>query len=232
MASNTLNERHFFAKLKQFHGDVKNSDLTVYGYIRNVQETLFADEHIPDVIFTICLIYYHASDQWDPEYISPQHTLIENTVKHSHTNIGGSCLFSCFGNSIVSKGQYHWKFIYKRKPSSTAWCINIGIWKVKTRKKPPTETYFTENGRDSYATGYAYLLNCGHMVSASGGATGQKYGVTCNEGDTIDMFVDFDTLTLKYNVNDKDMGIAHLIENTPYRVALMTCVSNFEIEML
>eukprot|EP01084_Bolivina_argentea_P209043 356177_1 len=206
----------------QKRNNVNNkSKLIVYGYLREFQNNTFGEiskinpyYNMPQIVENICLIYYYLYDKWDSQYIAKVHTLNEKNQCIEHT--GEPFYQSSFCSTIADCGKYHWKFKIKHVPKQHGWIV-IGIWKTMSKRKPPIHTYFTEG--DSYDSGYGYVVTEANITNASGGGRGGSYGVTCKSGDIVDMLLNFDNLTLKYSVNDKDMGIAFLITNTPYKAA-------------
>eukprot|EP01084_Bolivina_argentea_P209045 356180_1 len=221
----------FFQNLNNVNDQSK---LIVYGYLREFQNDTFYEisklnpyYNVPEIVQNICLIYYHAYDKWDSQYIAKVHTLNEENQCIEHT--GETSYRSSFCSTIVDYGKYHWKFKIKHIPESGGWMV-IGIWKTISMSKPPTNTYFTEG--DSYKSGYGYVIPYAWITNATGGGKGGAYGVECKSGDIVDMFLNFDDLTLKYSVNDKDMGVAFNITNTPYRAAIFTCDKGSAVELL
>ena len=135
---------------------------------------------------------------------------------------------SAFCKNIVNEGLCHWKFrIKKRSENSRNWAFVIGIWSTKTTKEPPRNTYFTKD-----RSSYAFVADSAKMVNESGGGFGNDYGVKCKEGDIIDMYLDFNNLTLRYCINDKDYGVACNVDNASYRAAVNTQYEGDCIELL
>merc|ERR1712176_386990 len=97
-----------------------------------------------------------------------------------------------------------------------------GIWKTMyngSKQIPQIDSYFTSHGTGDNGGAYAYVTDNACIVNKTGGGYGDKYGVKCNTGDIVEMFVDFDELTLKYSVNGIDQGVAYKIQPGSYRAA-------------
>eukprot|EP01084_Bolivina_argentea_P209042 356176_1 len=223
----------FFHKLNNVND---KSKLIVYGYLREFQNDTFHEickvnpyYNIPEIIQNICVIYYHLYDEWDSQYIANVHTLNEENQCIEHT--GRLKYESSFCSTIAHSdyGEYHWKFKIKHDIKQVYWIV-IGIWKTMSKPKPPTHTHFTEGS--SYKSGYGYVVTEAQTTGPTGGVSGGSYGVKCKSGDIVDMFLNFDDLTLKYSVNDKDMGVAYQITNTPYRAAIFTHDKGAAVQLL
>ena len=177
---------------------------------------------------------YHATDRWDKKYIGTFHKLINNESCIEHIDRGFS---SSFGEQIASSpGQYHWRFKLHKQGYSNCRCSTVlGIWKIKSCDLPPVNTWWTCTGKGGkWKYGYAYDLLTGYLINETGdNANGPQYGKKCEEGDIIEICLDFDALTLKLIINGEDMGISHNdIEDTEYRVALCTFYGKTMMEML
>ena len=64
--------------------------------------------------------------------------------------------------------------------------VIIGIWKIKSYNKPPTNTYFIKG--HTQKSGYGYLLNMRYMVSKCRGNYDYLLsGTKCKNGDIFDI---------------------------------------------
>ena len=57
------------------------------------------------------------------------------------------------------------------------------------------------------------------------------YGKECNDGDVLEMTLDFNDLSLAFKMNDEDCGKAFNIENGEYHVAI-TAFQKLKIELI
>ena len=231
----------FFSKLKSIN---KKSHLIVYGYLREYEMDTFGDlcksnpyYNFPEIMLKICLIYYHTMDKWDKRYIGPHHELtkdglcIENTKEKTGTS---------YGEIIASSpGVYKWRFKLNHVPklSYSYWGIILGVWKITAAQEPKTKKSFPSitNYQGSHKWGYAFDAMNGTLVNARGdnAKTGGEYGRRCVTGDVVEVVLDLDVFTIKFNINDKDYGFAHKdIEDTEYRIALTTVYKGPIVEML
>ena len=235
---------NIFERVKKVN---KRDSLIVYGYLRECEKDLFSElresnpyYNLPEIMQNVCLIYYHIADEWDPKYVGVHHKLtkdrlcIENISKDDDES-------SSYGTLIASSpGIYKWKLRLNHVPNLnySYWAVIIGIWKTKSSKEPVLDTSFasiTTKKTYPWSWGYAFDAMNGTLVNSSGtnAKTGGEYGKKCKTGDIIEIILDFDKLTLKFNINDQDMGIAHSdIEDTEYRVALSTGFDAPIIEMI
>ena len=235
---------NFFEKLKRVN---KRSNLIIYGYLRECESKIFGGKqdknpfyNFPEIMKTICLIYYHITDQWDPQYIAPNHKLSHDGLRISNDTVT-SRFESSFGQQIAhSPGKYIWKFKLLQVPKldyNAYWTVILGIWKINSCESPVTDDYWTGCAKDkgNWAYGYAYDVTAGTLVNDNGqnACTGGEYGTNCKGGDIIEMCLDFDTSTLRFIINGEDMGpTPHQIQDTEYRLALCTFHKGSIIEML
>ena len=56
------------------------------------------------------------------------------------------------------------------------------------------------------------------------GGNEEKYGIVCKNGDTVEMILDLNELTLSFKVNDTDYSTAYEVEKTSY-IAVATLVN-------
>ena len=222
----------------------KEKDL-INGFIRRIQ-AIFPKHttyfNIPTSINLICALFYnlYVNDRWDPKHIGVYHKLTNNSYSIDHYKDGWQS--SSFGSVIVkSPGIYRWRFKISQLAHTSVqydmyWSVVLGVWKIKSARKPPSNTYFANTGKKvGYNLwGYAYDTTTGVLIGSKGtNADGPKYGQKCRKGDIIEIELDLNEFTLRYIINDKDMGISHKdIEDTEYRVALSTCEKGAIVKML
>ena len=196
------------------HISIRNK-LSVAGYIR---EEVFANCKlyiVPSIIDFIVLYLFTVVERFDPQNIGRHHTLNGNTITHTGHNWDNS---SSFCEKIVDKGKHHWQFKIIKNGS-----IVIGMWKCKDGNPPKSDYFWYNNKGYGYCTGNGYT---GH------GSSLREYGIKCKADDIVDMFVNFDDLTLRYSVNNKDYGVAWEIENTQYKCAVYTYSKNDSIKLI
>ena len=210
----------------------------IYGYIREMQARFPKDNtfyNIPESINYICALFYFLKDKWDPKYIGQDHTLSDDG--YSITTKGGQGS-SSYGTDIAkSPGIYRWKFKIQELPKYMfSWSLVIGVWKVKSANKQVTDTYFTNctQNQGEYEWGYAYDISYTQLVEKTGHYSNQrKYGLKIKIGDIVEMILDLNLFTLRYKINDEDMGIAfENIEDTEYKAAFSSGNSDVRIEIL
>ena len=197
--------------LKRFGQKQKD---TVFGYIRRIEKELFSSDFgaIPNGIVLICILFYgHIPDEFDPKHIGPGLILHEQTI--SSRGYGGG---SAFLKRTLESGHHEWRFrIDKRKIDIQS--IVFGIWRIQKDEDPPIHTWFTNGGNKGYCFNAVYS-QIGDIKS--GFTIGTKYGVRCNEGDVIEMILDFDDLSLSFRINGTDYGKAFDIKQNKYRAAV------------
>ena len=112
----------------------------------------------------------------------------------------------------------------------------MGVWKIKSSTKPLINTHFTDStgNEGKYLWGYAFDFSNGVLIHETGRySNGPQYGSICKEGDVIEMILDLYSFTLRYKINDKDLGIAFEdIEDTQYRGACSSEKHGVKLEML
>merc|ERR1712228_106897 len=106
--------------------------------------------------------------------------------------------------------------------SNSKW-IMIGIRKVEKDKSPPIEASFVGDGY-GYCTSNGTKSGLGFLV--------EMYGIRCVAGDIVKMILDFDNLSLSFNVNGIDYGKSHIITQGKYRAAVYMYCSGDEIQLL
>merc|ERR1712048_731827 len=116
----------------------------------------------------------------------------------------------------VSTGVHYWKFkIVKLLLAYNNYTHYFGIWGTKSTGDPMKRFMSCKP---------AYSFCAGNNWTYGPGASQTKYYVTgrkCKSGDIIEMICDFNKLTLRYKINDKDCGIAfNNIQKCAYRAAV------------
>eukprot|EP01084_Bolivina_argentea_P015851 29700_1 len=186
---------------------VKNKTI-VYGF-----RIKYFDGKVWSIYSDVKSIVYKKMDmeKWDPNAVGPNITININTV--THTGSGGHQ--SAFLSTVISEGIHVWKI----RANTVSSCWNLfGIWKTNSGQ-PVLHNWFTTVTNN----GYAYIMGNARLTKPSSpGGFGPKYGVKCKAENVITMRVNFNTLSLSYQVNQKDYGKAFDIDRTTYRAAVST----------
>merc|ERR1712228_551094 len=182
---------------------------TVYGYIRQM-----TNDDIPNDIIHLCILFYAALDRFDRQHISSKLTLNEYDQSVKRNQAGGSA--NIYFENIVESGRHEWKFKIVRCQNHSGGYM-IGLWKVQPNVAPPLDNFFAM-GKEK---GYGYSISDGKKSRLFDGCSAEQYGKRCNDGDIVEMIVDFDSLSLSFKVNGKDQGKSHdLYKDDKYRAAV------------
>eukprot|EP01083_Nonionella_stella_P139142 423837_1 len=224
-----LNTAAQFKSLKAVHPAIRN---TVFGYIRQSIADLLPDNAQVSAFLSIqyiCLWFYGAPDVWDQTAMGEGLTNIDNVI--TKTNEGGWSYRSAFLINICEVGHHCWRS--KVHKLEKMWNL-IGIWRVISDKKPPTNTYFTEG----YVQGYALCLLSGRLVSLDSGGgyvdhSKKQYCDGIQTDDIIDMHLDLNKLELSFSVNGTNYGSAFEgVRKAKYRAAICLEGKESAIELL
>ena len=181
--------------IQQIHKNV------VYGYIRNVQNTVFSENNdpfyiIPKLIIRLCLLFwYEAMDEFDPKLCS-KNMKISNDKKTVSMKTNGSS--SCYGSIIIDSTIKNVEYIWKIKNIGDNAAVYIGIDNSNAKW---TEDYFdNQHEKASYAYGLYLGKICQWNATKKSGAPRAK------KGDIVTMILKFGTkkATLDIKVNDGD----------------------------
>ena len=155
-------------------------------------------------------------DEWDPNC----------TASLYHINAKDNIL-SCVDDTqdglafmrkiIDNQGKHHWKFQIIDGDS-----LMIGIFKQSVIEKEGIDSIL-----GSFLTKIPYST---YVIDVLGSCImehdrvlwfGGHYGSDCRKNDILEMYLDFDKLSLSYSVNGKDIGPAfENIDNCKYRVVV------------
>eukprot|EP01084_Bolivina_argentea_P022832 42465_1 len=195
----------------------------VYGYIHKMQSVLFASNKgiIPKGIICICILFYGDLDKYDP-------LMKAAGIKLSNDNMRATSqrgkAESCMLTRNVETGYYSWKFKIKK----VSGFMIIGIWMVGKETERAINTYFTIDG-----SGYGYCCHFARITDPDSGFTNYAdYAIKCKSGMIVEMFVDFDKLSLSYKVNGKQYGKSHDIVQHKYRAAVYMLCKGDCVEIL
>ena len=190
----------------------KTKDI-VFGYIHSI------NNEIPKEILNICLLFYsNGCDEWDKDYISQDFKRCGDNIliktKRSTAN--------AFLKRIMNDGYHEWKFkipIYNQGSDTL-----IGIWRIKDNEQssPPLDLFWFSNG-------HAFGLH-GRLF---GDGNTRNHGLSaCGHNTIIHMILDFNNLSLSYNVNGITYGKAFDIKPGKYRAAVYLCQKGDSIELI
>ena len=186
----------------------RNRDLA-FGYVKECERR--NKSTVPSMIKYLCLIYLNQNkDSFDPN----------NTHKDIKINADGDELQTKGGND-------HFTICLRNIT-----CSGINIWKFKCKKRSCDDSIGITKAEAS-ADDLSYLdyegeTQIGYAFAAEGRITnpkdcyswGDEYGNGWEEGDIIEMRVDFNKLELTYKVNETPHGKAFDIDHGEYKAAL------------
>eukprot|EP01084_Bolivina_argentea_P172997 299641_1 len=207
----------------------KDTEHLVFGYIRNIQNTLLSNNDTfctaPVVINKICALFYFIQpDNWDAKCKSDKISVYGNIMRHTGNGNGYSTVFL---SKIVNAYQHQWKFrIHKNKG-----CLLVGIWDNNYDANLNIDQLI---GADRN-TAYLFSASLARVNIHEGDykwTEDRTYGKKLLDNDEIDMYLDFDNHTLSFSVNGKDLGKSHDIKDSEYRAVWTSGVKGNEIELL
>ena len=216
------------ADVKEVDNQTKD---TVFGYIRQVIEPFLSSEDIhciiPTLVYHWCILYYRIVECFDPDALGQGCILNEDrtiVAKKCH----GFEYETSYLQKIVHVGIHTWKF---KLLMIQGYTVNIGLWKTK---------YLIETGEflDQPDKQYAYQVSHGCLTEMheDGFAIYTKensYRKPCVTGDVIEMTLDLDERTIRFNVNEVDLGIAYKdIEQVSYRAAVGLYMEDDSIQLI
>ena len=123
-------------------------------------------------------------------------------MKHSR---GGYRWQSAFGSTIINYGTFIWKLkMIEKSRNGNSMCLGV-IDVNKINKSSIHSTDFI-GGRVDLCDGYGYYSYHGHKYH---NRINKSYGEGFDVGDIISVILDMDNLTLRFEKNGKDQGIAY-----------------------
>ena len=208
----------------------KTSKYIVLGYIRKAQTLLPSNNdyyNIPDGIINICILFFGFIYQIDEKYTSDNVDIQDNELKINEksdpafNNIYFKDIMECGKHELIFKiksiktqlSKYHRDFFIG--------IINVQQQKTKIRSaqklEPDLPSYYLV-GIDNWAKS---LHNDKKAQIYEKSKYIKDYACWLQENDIIKMCVDFDSLELKFVINNVDYGVATKIEAGKYRVMIM-----------
>ena len=161
-------------------------------------------------------------DGWDPNFKGNDMAINGNIVELTKTP---HCQ-SAYLKQEVSNGVHHWIFKIVSLKHYDYYTHHIGI----------RGTNSTGNALQYFMRGnpaYSFCCSQGRLLGPKGQLTNANYGIKCKSGDIVEMFCDFNEMTLRYSVNGKDYGIAfENIQKCAYKAAINLRTPQEAVEFL
>ena len=225
-----------FEKLKRVEKEQKD---LVWGCIHCAYNFAFFAEDIPPLfqiipalIYHICLSYYCAGG-WDTNLKGDDIILTDDIITMNESTIGYG-YSSIFLNVILHQsGRHSFKF---KILTSMGWDkgIQIGVMERKINASDPSQSYlnsnFMANSKDDIFGKYHEYITFGWAATDAklvGTALIKEfpgdilyrewiYGSECDEGDVVEMIIDFGKMEISYKLNGIDFGIAFNMKRVKY----------------
>ena len=209
--------------LRDLHKIPQSRKDTVSGYIRRNKSS--THQQIPQGVVFICILFYGTDcDEFDPKWKGKTMILSKNNRCVDYQPTGPQ---NIYGKKIIDSGYHEWKFKIIKSGSEGPFFM-IGLWRCSTKKNPPTTGFFTR-GQDQ---GYGYSVGTAAKSRCSDGCTMDSFGVKVNDGDIVEMMVDFDQLSLCWKVNGESYGKSHDITKDKYRAAVFIGLERRIVEII
>eukprot|EP01084_Bolivina_argentea_P297602 512740_1 len=207
-----------FRKCKKIVVETKD---TVFGFVRE-SEHILQQQHVPDRIRHICLLYYFENDdEWDPHkigraYGDPHKTLTHGTDRSGH---------HAFLRNIVNHGKHRWKFRINQL-GLTGFNGIVGVFAVY-----PTEQQ-SSFGIIDHKASHAICAETGQYVTFFGNRP-IDYAVACKSDAILEMICDISECTLRYKINGTDYGTMCALDPTKeYKAGVYMYLPNDSITLL
>ena len=209
--------------LKLIHPKTK---ILVHGFIRTY------DNHykIPEVIMSICVLFYNIIKRWDSANIGKNMTIMEDkSIIKIHCDKSGSGVGqSAFLKSNITLGDaepkrnHQWKFTLLEFDNEYMYNLVIGLWDFKHEPNIQNAVNGAWNHGWMNEKRYAFIATTGDLIT--GGCYSSWYGKHLNEnydekyksGDVIEMYLNGNMLGFKKN--GTDLGINYTVTDSVYKV--------------
>ena len=191
------------------YSNYKLRELTVVGYVRAI------NLDIPTDIVGI-IINYYPTFKWSNKLSHKHQVIKDDIVENSNPKRAWICAYD---SEEYDKGIMKWtvKLLHQKSDDRyTHWTIGI-----VNSSKVKNDGFFPNFGG---TTGFGYVSN-GRLYYGRGYSYATEYGV----GDIITTIVNFDTLSISFALNGKDLGEfkEKLKKETKYRFAVSTyCIGD------
>ena len=175
----------------------KNTEYTVYGFIRQLQKSL--DSIIAELVYKICLAFYAEIDRWNGDTMderiefNPDTQTIKNISKVSHEWTAAFGELKCKTPNI-----YHWKLKMNAMRGNKE--IMIGV--INQRLVDLKTTHLLHSNTFAF---WSYKSGTSNCCSSSIERT--KCDQKLEDGDVVEMKLDLKEYTLSFVINDKDYGV-------------------------
>lgn len=168
----------------------RNIDAT-FGYVKEYENK--NNQIIPSIIKYLCLVYFNQTqDGFDDDNTNKNLKIDRNLMKLQMDDGSSYKNVNSYLQNIVFGGIHIWKFAHN--------CVSdadmIGIRNIDIGPLP-LDGKFDEVATNDSVSGYAFSL--GGICKGE-----EKYGSKCEDGDIIDMILNFENLSLRYKINDVD----------------------------
>ena len=204
------------------NGRTIQTDILVYGYIRNVME-----EHqleIPDEIIGVCFVFWfiQTCDAWDESLCTDF-----AAINGQYAKLNAGKISTLFGSKSVDSGSYEWRIKFVTK---IPWCC-LGIIKdeLDILKMKKTSNCFFRNG-----DGIGLVPGTGNLYLYDFFEIEKGYCQQEKDKDTIiSMTLDMDNKTINYKINDKQYESKRItLDINKYRFAVSIKKVGAEIAFL
>eukprot|EP01084_Bolivina_argentea_P024306 45302_1 len=165
-------------------------------------------------------------DAWDtPRYVDGELTVNGHTIMKQK----GGNRSSAFLKNTVCKGKHCWKFKFNDASGTAPFCV--GLWNEMHRvRQVDLADYLGKYGDRAYVFD-AFVASTNVFGEDDEWNEEDEYGVKVQNGDIVSMEVDFTALTLRFAVNQIDLGVAHYIQQGTYRAAVSIYHEQTTIEL-
>eukprot|EP01083_Nonionella_stella_P073059 197297_1 len=165
-------------------------------------------------------------DAWDtPRYVDGELTVNGHKIMKQK----GGNRSSAFLKNTVCKGKHCWKFKFNDASGTAPFCV--GLWNEMHRvRQVDLADYLGKYGDRAYVFD-AFMASTNVFGEDDEWNEEEEYGVKVQNGDIVSMEVDFTALTLRFAVNQIDLGVAHYIQQGTYRAAVSIYHEQTTIEL-
>ena len=161
------------------------------GYLNKIKNVY--ELNIPMDIATI-IIKYYALFEFSKKLSHPKLLIEDNIIENVNSTMSWLCAYD---SEEYDKGKYEWTVQILKETANNIDYNHWTIGMVKSSKIDGMYGYYASRGDDS---GIGYNSNGDVYYGHSDYAP--RYGV----GDKITTIVDFDTLSMSFRLNGKDLG--------------------------
>eukprot|EP01084_Bolivina_argentea_P273289 465481_1 len=206
----------------------ERSKYLAYGYIKNIENTLNSNsQNIPIAIKNLCLLYYYETEEFGKHsktlIISSSRSNKQNDIVEVQQN---NCSWICVYGKIIIEAKcnpysiYKWTFKCKNDyidRCADARAPSIGIVSINQNDKP-TDIYCFTKRYDHFAWDFASEALRNNNIEF--GSKQYSASKLFSYGDTIKMEFNIKNKSLRYYLNDEDIGVAFDNINTDHEYCL------------